>query len=433
MINASLFRIIGVAFWIGAGAAGLSLSRQPQTGTQPGESASLLDYFSGPSEQPTYIDPTQSLAAGDPVFFQSAEGDWSQIGYVATTSQAVQAEGDADPGCDVVLAWHARQVRPEDCRLIQYRNSGRLEDVVATMLPEQKRRVIQDRIRAAMQRHGEELAEAFTPLVRSTMRESIPIIEQEFRAATQRHRDRINELAGRWDDEIVSQRLMPLARREIMPIVRRHGQPPAEEIGRELWDRASIWRFAWRAVYDKSPLPRKDLVQEEWDRFVEEEAVPVFERRMDDIVVAVQRVVADVAANGAVRGELADVADAIASDEQTQLLVRDLLNESIIENERLRVTWDEIWSSEEARRALDLAGDRLEPVVRQIGDDLFGNEKVGIDPDFARVLRNQILRKDRRWIVAVPAATPTSASTVISLSGDSMPYPIVYLADRESD
>ena len=241
-------------------------------------------------------------------------------------------------------------------------------------------------------------------------------------------------LGERWNEEVVDDRLIPLARREIIPIVRAHGEPTVEQIGRELWDRASLWRFGWRAAYDKSPLPRKDLLQEEWDRFVDEEAIPVFERHMDDIVVSVQRIVADVAANRAVRRELADAASQVAADPQTRQLVRELLKETLVENDRLRQVWGSVWSGDEARSALELAGDRLEPVVRQIGDDLFGTPEQGINPNFARVLRNQILGKDRRWIVAsVAPESMVSSMAVIEEANDSMPYPIIHLADSQAD
>ncbi len=77
-----------------------------------------------------------------------------------------------------------------------------------------------------------------------------------------------------------------------------------------------------------------------------------------------------------------------------------------------------------------MAGDRIEPVVRKIGDDLFGSEDLGIDPNFARVLRSQILRKDRRWIVARRTGV---SSERIELAKGTMPYPIIYLADRAAE
>jgi hypothetical protein len=63
-------------------------------------------------------------------------------------------------------------------------------------------------------------------------------------------------------------------------------------------------------------------------------------------------------------------------------------------------------------------------VIRQIGEDLIGTEESGINPDFARVLRNQILGKDRTWMVAVPSQD--SGSARVRPANQWMPYPLVY-------
>jgi hypothetical protein len=57
------------------------------------------------------------------------------------------------------------------------------------------------------------------------------------------------------------------------------------------------------------------------------------------------------------------------------------------------------WTSPEANAAFQMATSRLEPTSLRIGQILFGNEEDGITPEFAKVLRNQILRKDQRWLV----------------------------------
>ena len=96
-----------------------------------------------------------------------------------------------------------------------------------------------------------------------------------------------------------------------------------------------------------------------------------------------------------------------------------------------------MWTSDDARAALDMAGDRLEPVVRSIGDDLFGTREEGITPSFARVLRNQILGKDRRWIVATKMDVDVGSQSqtkltqpTIPLSPIAIPYPIIYTAEN---
>lgn len=419
VLNRPVLRSLGILFWIAVAAAGFARTRSAGPDTDKA-SWRLAQYFISASTTTEWTDPTGRLRVHDPIFSRGQDSSWEQVGHVVSVS----ANGENR----VTLLWYAG-APPDPRRLVQYRNSGRLEEVIATMLPPAKRRQIQQRLAAAMKAHGDELSTTFVPLVEASLRRSLPVIEEEFSFAVARHRAEVDQLAERWNDEVVQERLIPLARREILPIVREHGEPTAERIGRELWDRASLWRFGWRAVYDRSPLPQKDLVQDEWRRFVDEEAVPVFESHMDDIVMSVQRVVRDVAASDAVRSELADVANGIAADPETRQLVQVILKETLIDNQRLKDVWGSVWTSDQAQRALNLAGDRLEPVVRQIGDDLFGSQQEGINPDFARVLRNQILGKDRRWIV-VSNETGSAPTSMIEVADASMPYPIVYLADR---
>ena len=395
--------------------------RQPaKPGAASSPAASLAAYLVGPAEQFVAVDPTERLRRGDPVFHRSGD-DWQQIGHV----QEVLAGGAANR---LQIAWYDDQLQPSAFELMLYQNSGRLQDVIATLLPAAKRQKIQDRLTAAFNEHGEEVSAALLPLMEQTFRESLPIIEAEFRRSIARHRDEVDQLADRLQQEVIQQRLIPLAQAEIVPIVRKHGKEPVEEIGRELWNRASLWRFGWRALYDRTPLPERELVQEEWDRFVDEEAVPVLEDHMDQIVTAVQNILVDVASNPTVRAELAAVADSLASDPQARSLVRTILKEALVDNPRLRQRWREIWTSDQAQAAMSIASHRLEPVVRQIGDDLFGTRETGIDPNFARVLRNQILGKDRRWIVA--RRSPGENKPVIKASGGFMPYPIVHLASQ---
>ncbi|TWT92362.1 hypothetical protein [Stieleria varia] len=387
---------------------------------------SWMSYLVGPTEEHTIIDPVGLLQRYDPIFLEMDEGQFRQAGHVIVGAESRGQESENDESLfELTFVWYDSDVPADECQLFQHHSTGSLDEVVATLLPPEKRLKIQQRLAAAMSAHGDDLSKAFVPLIQQSLKRSMPVIEEELRLSVARHRGELDALADRWNDEIISKRLIPLARREILPIVREHGEPPAEAIGREIWDRASLWRFGWRAVYDKTPLPKKDLVQEEWQRFVTEEAVPVIESHMDEVVVAIQRTLADVTANEAIRKELGNVAEELASDKETRAIVRTILRETLIENDRLRDVWGEVWTSDEARAAIDMAGDRLEPIVRQIGDDLFGSEAEGINPDFARVLRSQILRKDRRWIVAWHTGTSNGR---VEPAKSSMPYPLVYIA-----
>ena len=411
-------RVVGILFWIVAGLVAVASIPRP---SQSNPNYSLSRYLSGPSQRIVLPDPTTRLRANDPVFFNSDDNSWTQIGYV--THRVSDSENSIE------IAWYSDSVAPDACRLELFENDGSLETVVATMLPRAKRQQIQQRLAEVFDDYGDELTEAFIPLVEQTLEQSLPVIESGIRQSAERHRSEIDQLTERWNQEVVDERLIPLARREILPILREHGEPTATMIGRELWNSASVWRFGWRLVYDNSPLPKRNLAQQEWDRFVEAEAIPIFEKHMDAIVAAVQTIVREIAANEAVQGELAAIARDIAEDSETRELAQVILKESILENQQLKEIWNQVWTTNEARAALDLAGDRLEPVVRQIGDDLFGTQSAGINPDFARVLRNQVLGKDRRWLVAQQSRS--KSNFVIEQAETRMPYPIVYLADDQ--
>ncbi|WP_218933524.1 hypothetical protein [Rubripirellula lacrimiformis] len=432
----NIARGTGTLFWAAVLAmAGWGLKSDQGSSSAP-IAKTMAMHWLGAQDHVIAADPTGQLKVHDPVFYQDAEGGWSQIGYVESDSVAGDTGTSADSAATVAIAWNSRDIPPSACRLELYRSSGRLEDVIAVMLPDQQRQKMIDRIKVAMAQHGDQLTAAYLPLVQRSLQASLPVIEDEFRLSVGRHRDEVDSLLGRWNDQVLEDRLIPMARREILPIVRKHGEPQAEAIGRELWDKASLWRFGWRAVYDRSPLPKKDLLQEEWDRFVQEQAVPVFESHMDEIADAVQQIVIDVAGNPNIRSELSEVAGQIAADPETRDLVRTILKETFVENQQLRMVWTEIWTGDEARSAFDLTSDRLEPVARQIGDDLFGTREGGINPNFARVLRNQILGKDRRWIVA-RAVSPSDADATtdpprITMATETMPYPIVHLADPKN-
>ncbi len=370
----------------------------------------------------TAVDLSRSLKPRDPVFWKQGE-EVVQAGYVEWT----EALGDEQLA---YIRWYDARVPADRCRFAFYRNHGRMEDAIELMFPPAKRQRIKQLIAEAMRADGQRIASRLGPVVERSLRESLPAIEVGFRASMAKHRAEFDHMAGRWNDEIIAQRLIPLAKSEIVPVVRKHGEPVVQEIGLELWDRASVWGFTWRAIYDRTPLPRKDLMKREWDRFVEQEAIPVVEDHADQIAAAIQKTIVEVAENPKVRDELAAAAELIANDADSRALVQTLLRESLLENQQLRQVWSEIWTSDEVHELLAEEGRALEPVIRQLGDELFGTREQGIDPGFARLLRNQVLQKDQRWVLATAARVEgtTAKMPVIEIATDRAAFPLPIFA-----
>ena len=137
-------------------------------------------------------------------------------------------------------------------------------------------------------------------------------------------------------------------------------------------------------------------------------------------VGATAAILAEVARNQRVREVVRQSLIDIAEDPQVQQLAWGIFRDALLKNERLHETLQRHWRSEEAQRAFAIAAERLEPTVRRIGDLLFGTQETGISPEFALVLRSQILHKDRRWLVL---HTPPGEASRVGAALDRLAWP----------
>ena len=412
-------RLIGITFWTGILAWVTIVMIQNKAIV--GKNVSPLELLWNPHTLTEVSDSQQIAIRDSPIFHQAETGQWKQVGRVRHTARE---ENESPANSLTTVEWYAPEMMAGQYDLVVHRNSGQMREVLATLFPPAKQQRLRGRLTTAFQQHGKDFVDGLMPLAKQTIQESIPLIEREFKSSISRHRQEIDELVNRWNQDFIEPEVIPLAKEQVLPIVRLHAQPVAESIGRKLWDRASIWRFGWRAAYDTVPLPKRNLVQQEWERFIETDAIPVFESHTDSIVEAIQKTLLEVISNQAVRAKLGDGITKLSSDPQMQAIFQQVLRESILENHDLQVALEAIWKGEEAVAFLDDNSKKLEPVVRQIGEDLFGSPEDGIDPDFARVLRNQILGKDRHWLVTAPK--PTQGPSQILRAKQWMPYPVVY-------
>ncbi len=407
-------RLVGIAVWVAllaalggaVGGAATSQSLGPPIRT-------LARFWTTASPTVSLTAPAGLVTAQTPVFHHDAAADrWQQIGVVQSVSPA-------EPGIDqaVEVRWFGQSLPSESLQWQAHSYRGSMNETLALLLPPPKRQRLQTLVHQSLQAHAGALATQFQPLLERSLRESLPVIEQQLMASLQQRRPELQQIRSRWRDQWADEALPQLAKEQVWPIVQRHSDPLAYDIGRELWNRASLWSFTWRAVYDRSPLPRRDLMREEWERFASEEAIPVLESHADEIAAALRAILGDLATNPVVRQELGEGVDALLNDPQTRTLIGGVLRDTLVDNPALHQVWVAVWTSDEALQALDHAGRLAEPLVRQIGEAIFGSPETGIDPGFARVLRSQILGKDKRWIVVQAAshdALPAAASSRVS-------------------
>lgn len=347
----------------------------------------------------------------DPVFVVESPQSIRQVGEVSTantTESGIKAQA--------VFYASAPDIQPGS-RLVYYRTEDSMEWVLRTMLPEEKRSLIMAELASAYNDHSEEILQVLRPVAVDALREALAVVEEDLPPALARRSEEFQQLGEKYQQEIVDEDLVPLVREEVWPVVRKHAEPAATEVGREIWSRVSLWRFGWRYAYDRSILPKKDLTQQEWDRFLEKEAIPILEAHTDDFVRVQQQILAEVASNPKVREAVRASVGEIIEDPEAQQVFWEVVQEVILENPRVKEVLDKHWKSPRVERALQLTAARLDPTVERIGQLLFGSPETGVTPEFARVLRNQILRKDKQWLVLEigTSAEGTSAERPLTL------------------
>ena len=402
-----------------------------------GTASGIAHWLAGSSTQLEAVSEAEIvLAPNDPVLMQGADGKWQQVGVVRNHY-----------GVDSAPVWTRRATlrlnenlfddpaRP--LRLEYHTTPTALSWVADTLLPPERQAEIALLIANDWNLHRDEIVGRVQPLLEGTMQIAVKEVEIALPTVLQKHRAEFGKLADRYQSEIVRGQIVPLVGDEILPIVEDEFRSLANELGRDLWNRVSVWAFTWRFLYDASPLPERNTVQKEFDRFLADEVLPAMEARSDEFIAVTERVLRRISRNDKVRSVIRENLRTVATDPELHRILWTVVQESLIGNESLRQSLREYWSGADVQEALQLTSSRFEPTARRIGDLILGNREVGVSPEFARVLRAQILLKDHRWLVLVPAtesAAPSSASSPLTITaGDpELVFPIEFHSDHES-
>ncbi|MEQ9410442.1 MAG: hypothetical protein RIK87_22095 [Fuerstiella sp.] len=398
--------IVGIVFWLAAAATGWFVLRSElvaQSSSVSVMTGSVSQWLAGRQQAlPTRSDQWLQVALDDPIFLESDDGTYRQVGLVVNIDGKYVRDPRPTKKFEVVIYDDALDAFPDGFQLEYHTTPMSLDWVVRTMIPRDRQKEIAAFIAAEWRRHQQEVMAELRPVVRDGVRTALQAVEAELPEILKNHREDFQALGDRYETEILKAELLPLVREEILPIVEEEALPVAEEVGRTLWNRVSLWSFAWRALYDRSPLPRRDAVKVEFQRFVDEEALPELRSRSDQFIEVTETIVKRSMENPRVKEILKRSLKRVAEDPELHRLVWSVVREAVVENQTLRMELESYMQEQQTRAAMKLAGERMEPMVREIGDMIFGTREKGITPEFSRILRSQILKKDRRWFVMRP-------------------------------
>lgn len=417
--NLLVHRVLGAAVILSA-VIGVSVARnQLTTGTHRNWTWSSY-LFSSQSTQSIRLPSSSSIMVGDPLFLELESGQFEFAGDVFQVSTNSTGEKL------VQVRWRNGNVLPQRPLVEYYETPRSLVWIARTLLPPEKKKRVIDKIMLHYQQEAPKINAKLMPVLREVFERSIPIIEEAALEYVKKERARVQGLGQKYQETLVKQKLVPLLRRDVMPIVEKHSKPVVEDIGLELWDRASLWRFGWRYAYDVLPLTNRNLVQAEWRRFVEEEAIPVMESHFDEFIEVQKRILVETSSNPAVRKAIQESMGTLIDDPELQNFLGDILQHAVVNNQKLHRVLQEVMSSEQAMQLGRQFEESLQPLANEIGVELFGTETEGLTPELVAVLRSQILGKDQRWLIvrnhvgSQKAPTPVDSAWV-GVLGENVP------------
>ena len=137
----------------------------------------------------------------------------------------------------------------------------------------------------------------------------------------------------------------------------------------------------------------------------------------------VEQVIRDASANPRVQQAARRSGSKVLDDPELRSVLWSIVRRTAVDNPKFRQALKQTWTGPEAQQVLAQSSRKFEPTVRRIGGLLIGTPETGITPEFAAVLRNQVLGKDRRWLVlespadSDPTLSPTGAPGLAVVRG----------------
>ncbi len=390
----------GIFVWTVLCALGAWFLIRDFTGSQRGTAKQVSQFMTAPRQTVELEFATPQVLKVSESIFERQGDRFVRIGEIVRTQQLTP---DAE---DWGWTQHATAEIYSSAKPIQSTDyltyipaSESMSWVIASMLTSDRRAKINQLLQDAYFDHHREIADHFRPIIEESLQEASIVIWEDLQSVAGEYDERWRQVGDRYRADLVDGRLVPLLRNEIWPIVVHESQPLMNQIGEQIWSRASIWRFGWRAMYDMMPLTSRDLTKHEFERFVQTDAIPVLEANLSRILQLQQVIFQRIVQNPNVQTEVAASLRHVLQDQEAQAIVIDMLQRVIVKNPRLNKVLVDIWNSPRAKHVIQMANDRMEYTIASIGEELFGNPHTAITPEFSRVLRFKVLHKDVQWLL----------------------------------
>jgi hypothetical protein len=417
-------RLVGAFFWLAAAvaAAAAAASLAPPTRER-------LDHVKVEMARAVFDPaPTFTILYRGGTVLERGNGVLAIVdGKLERIGEVVRVRPDGDDASDVratiAIDEHGGTYRPAAGTVGVRRSQGRsFLFALQTLLPASQWERVRTEWTSFRARNAEELSREIEPLAGQLLATTLRAVAAELPDALERHRADLDRVVTRMRNGLGEEQVRPLLIEDLWPIVVRNAAGPAEQIGRELWDRVPLMSFALRAAADRLLEDEPVRVEERWNRFVQEEALPTIRAHLPELEQAFAAIVKEVLASEDVQSRTAAVWAGIRDDPAVQALARTLTRELLADNARLNAALRALADDPATRERVARIGARFQEFLDPLGDLIFLDEsRQGINPDLAYLIRLLLLRRDEQVVYLEAPPAPDDVKLALLPPGSELP------------
>jgi len=281
--------------------------------------------------------------------------------------------------------------RGSDLRLVDAR--GDMTWALHAVLPKPKLDEISRLLSEFRRGHRRELMDIAQAVAQDFVQEGITSLDRNLAGAVRRHEKEWRAVLDRHRRGL-KEDLLPVLKDRLGATARVKLKPVLTEVGKELWNELPIWSVAWRAFADKIPGTRQRFIDEWWQKFLDEKAIPIVKNHETEFLELAEELLIEGAEDPVVRKRMAVIARRLVDDPTFRRLVNVMLHETLIEPFRSDLVFQRLAKNRAVRARFTKLNAAFAPTLREIARVVIEDPKGGLDPDLVQVIRRVFFEKE---------------------------------------
>ena len=282
--------------------------------------------------------------------------------------------------------------------------------VVSTILPTERRKEIVEIWRRYLDLHADEIKKLLWPVLTEVAQDSYKVLQQNFVHIMDQHKERLLDKIKAVREGYVDEEINTLWQEVVWPLVLVHCEPVLNPIAREMWKKFPKFKIVLLWMYQSLPGTDNHHVRKKLEKYFKKEALPLIREHQEELEQLFVKVFQDLGKDPRVKQTFVEIFRATFQDKELLEILKTLFIEMAQKNRKsLALKLRKKWESPQFRERMLASTKSFEPYLIEMINTVLLQKNNHIRPEFAQVLRRQVLYKDR-YCIQVSATQKTYSS-----------------------